>query len=455
MWEKTYGREYGVYGQSVQATKDGGYIVAGTTRSYGATGIDVYLLKVDGSGNKVWEKTYGGTGDDYGQSVQATKDGGYIVAGYTTSFGAGLADFYLVKVDSSGNKMWEKTYGGAGWDQGNSVQVTSGGGYIIAGHTNSFGAGVNDFYLVKVDRSGNKMWAKTYGGSGSDQGNSVQVTSDGGYIISGMSTSFGNGSGDVYLVKVDRSGNKVWEKTYGGTQWDNSWNVQVTKDGGYIIAGVTESFGDQYGDVYLVKTDSSGNKIWEKTYGGTGMDWGYSVHVTSDGGYIITGTISAPGNVDTDVYLVKIDGSGNKLWEKTYGGAGWDQGNSVQVTSDGGYIVTGFTGSFGSQNGEVYLVKVAPTPAAFTLSGLTISPSQVYVNKPVTVSVTVKNTGEASGSYKVTLMVNGATQATKTVTLSGGAQTIAHFSVIESKAGTYSVAIGSLTSSFKVLPKTR
>ena len=251
-WEKTFGGAGDDRGFSVQQTSDGGYIIVGWTTSYGAGGADVYLIKVDANGNMQWSRTFGGRDADWGYSVQQTSDGGYIIVGETTSYGAGLVDVYLIKVDAKGNMQWNKTFGGAGYDWGYSVQQTSDGGYIIVGAT-SYGAGGDDVYLIKVDANGNMQWSKTFGGAIDDWGYSVQQTSDGGYIIVGTTTSYGAGGGDVYLIKVDANGNMQWSKTFGGAGDDRGFSVQQTSDGGYIIVGTTTSYGAGWWDVYLIK----------------------------------------------------------------------------------------------------------------------------------------------------------------------------------------------------------
>jgi len=360
LWTRTYGGSDYDGGHSVQQTSDGGYIIAAYTQSFGAGLSDVYLVKTDSSGDTLWTRTYGGSASDQGYSVQQTTDSGYIIAGYTRSFGAGYEDVYLVKTDSYGDTLWTRSYGGSGDDQGYSVQQTSDGGYIIAGYTSSFGAGYRDFYLLKTDSSGDTLWTRTYGGSYTDVGHSVQQTSDGGYIIAGETTSFGAGSYDVYLVRTDSDGDTLWTRTYGGTDPDYGYSVQQTSDGGYVAAGMTESFGAGESDVYLVKTDSSGDSLWTGTYGGGAYDYeeGYSVQETSDGGYIIAGVAWSAG-VGYDVYLVRTESSGESLWSRTYGGSNDDYGWSVQETSDGGYIVAGYTESFGAGYADVYLVKTA------------------------------------------------------------------------------------------------
>ena len=205
-----------------------------------------------------WSRTFGGGSTEYGRSVQQTADGGFILAGYTQSYGAGGTDVYLVMTDSSGYGTWfTRTFGGSGDDSGFSVQQTTDGGFIITGNTESYGAGGRDVYLIKTDSSGYEQWSRTFGGSNDEGGYSVEQTSDGGFIIAGYTESYGAGESDVYLIKTDSSGYEQWNRTFGGVDRDSGYSMQQTSDGGFIIAGVTESYGAG-GDVYLVKTDSSG-----------------------------------------------------------------------------------------------------------------------------------------------------------------------------------------------------
>jgi hypothetical protein len=308
---KTYGGTGNDRASYVLQTSDGGYIVVGDTGSLGADSVDIFLVKTDANGNIIWAKTYGGIVDEYAHSVLQTSDGGYIVAGETHSFGAGWHDVLLIKTDANGNVIWAKTYGGTSWDVARSVQQTSDGGYIVAGYTDSFGAGGPDFFLIKIDANGNISWAKTYGGTYSDWARSVQQTSDGGYIVAGYTLSFGAGYEDIFLIKTDANGNVQWAKTYGGTSGDLAYSVHQTSDGGYIVAGTTGSFGAGGDNFFLIKTDANGNIIWAKTYGGTDWDYASSVHQTSDGGYIVAGYTLSFGAGIWDAFLIKTDANGN------------------------------------------------------------------------------------------------------------------------------------------------
>ena len=302
-WAKTYGGPLWDFAHSVQQTSDGGYIAAGGSHVVGVNLWDIFLVKTDANGNLQWAKTYAyywGNHDDIAHSVQQTSDGGYIVAGVTAG------DFFLMKTDANGNVQWAKTYGGTGWDGAYSVQQTSDGGYIVAGYTRSFGAGGADFFVVKTDANGNLEWAKTYGGIDWDYAFSVQQTSDGGYIIAGRTYSFGAGLDDIILIKTDANGNLEWAKTYGGTDFDYAYSVQQTSGGGYIVAGYTESFATG-GGIFLIKTDEFGNVQWAKTYGGNRA---YSVQQTSDGGYIVAGETHSFG-AGYDIFLIKTDANGD------------------------------------------------------------------------------------------------------------------------------------------------
>ncbi len=361
LWTKTFGGFHEDWGNSVQQTSDGGYIITGCTNSFGSGLCDVWLIKTDVSGDTLWTKTFGGIRNDIGYSVQQTIDGGYIITGTKGYFeGAGLSDVWLIKTDASGDTLWTKIFGGTWSDEGYSVQQTTDGGYIITGHTMSFGAGFYDVWLIKTNANGDTLWTKTFGGTNYDSGFSTQQTTDGGYIITGYTTSFGTGSSDVWLIKTNATGDTLWTNTFGGTRGDIGYSVQQTIDGGYVITGTKDYLESGVSDLWLIKTNATGDTLWTKTFSGNLECWGNSVQQTSDGGYIVTGYKDYRESPVCDLWLIKTDASGDTLWTKILSGIPCAGGNSVQQTTDGGYIITGFT-SFSSPQ-EVWLIKIAPDP---------------------------------------------------------------------------------------------
>jgi hypothetical protein len=356
-FERTYGGADLDEGWSAEETDDGGYVIAGKSNSFGAGLSDVYVIRIDSEGDTVWTRTYGGPEDDEAYSIRGASDGGYLIAGKSSSFGAGLSDVYLIRIDSGGDTIWTRTYGGPEDDEAYSIEGTSDGGYIIAGSTRSSGAGVDDVYLIKTDGVGDTVWTKTYGGSDFDRGYSVQETSDGGYAVAGWTRSFGAGEDDVYLVKTGSGGDTVWTRTYGSTEWDYGNSLVETTDGGIVIAGWTSSFGVAHYDLYLIKTDSEGDTVWTRTYGGASVDCGYWVDETVDGGIIIAGYTGSVGAGMNDVYLVKTDSGGDTVWTRTYGGPVADRGYGVGCPDEGGYLIVGYTCSFGAGGSDVYVIK--------------------------------------------------------------------------------------------------
>ena len=335
-WSKTFGGPNFEDGMSVQQTSEGGYIMTGLTHSYGNGGA--WLVKTDSSGNKLWDKVFGESTFQFGSSVRQTRDGGYIIAGRTN----GGKDAWLMKTDARGNKLWEKAFEDS---FGASVQQTMDGGYIMTGFT---GHGANA-WLIKLDANGNKLWDRTFGDSDSmGECNCVQQTKDGGYIIVGtkITQDITNASisakKSIWLIKTDGNGNKTWGETFHRFGDARGRSVQQTYDGGYIIAGDTKYNDTEDNDLWLIKTDNTGYKRWDKTFGGQDDDEGYSVQQTrDDGGYIIAGDTKSYGAGGSDLWLVKTDPDGNGLWSRSFGGQGNDYGESVQETSDGGYIIVG------------------------------------------------------------------------------------------------------------------
>ncbi|WP_426278852.1 T9SS type A sorting domain-containing protein [Chryseobacterium sp. S-02] len=329
-----------------------------------------------------WQKTLGGSNWDQGSSVCQTTDGGCIIAGYSPSTDGnvtgnhGDGDYWVVKLNNSGNIQWQKSLGGSGYDYPYSVQQTSEGGYIVAGRTQSndgdvtgyHGSVYSDFWIVKLDPNGNIQWQKSIGGNSEDVAYSIKQTSDGGYIVAGESSSTdGDAVGhlpynntDLWIVKINNAGDIQWQKSFGGYNSELAFDAKQTSDGGYIVAGATDSnSGDVtllYGeyDYWVLKLDSTGNLQWQKTFGGSGTDNAQSVIQTSDGGYMVAG-FSRSGNglvhdhygnlYTNDAWIIKLDASGNIIWKKSKGGTGNDVANFIKEMPDGGYVFAGYSSS--------------------------------------------------------------------------------------------------------------
>jgi hypothetical protein len=320
-WQKTYGGTDGDGARSVQQTADGGYIVAGYTHSPVTTeGRDFWVLKLNSTGDVTWQKRYDETDVDDASSVQQTSDGGYIVAGAT-----GIPqDVWVLKLNSTGNVTWQKRYmGGTGSDWAGSIQQTSDGGYIVAGVT-ATGMQASKVWVLKLSSSGGVTWQKTYGGSFVNQATSIRQTSDGGYIVAAITNSFGAGGIDVWVLKLDSAGGVTWQKTCGGTDWDGAESVQQTSDGGYIVAGGTFSFGAGHEDVWILKLGVGGDIVWDlgsgastQTTGVTSSDSNATIITTTGDGVsssaAVEDTSVTPGDTDATVKVQSSYGTGQEF----------------------------------------------------------------------------------------------------------------------------------------------
>lgn len=347
LWTQTFGGSDWDSGESVEQTADGSFVQLGYTKSFGAGNYDFWLIKTDADGKEIWSRTFGGSGYDRGYSLEKTADGGFILLGETQSYGAGSADFWLIKTDSEGNEIWNQTFGGTEIDKGYSVQQTTDGGYVLLGDTKSFGTGY-DLWVIRVDGDGNELWSKAFGGSEDDRGRSVQETTGGGFALLGETKSYGSGTSNFWLIKIDSAGTKLWDKTFAGT----GFCVEETSDGGLILLGSRRD------DICLIKTDGWGIEVWTKIFGGSDPDHGYSVQETSKGGYILLGDTVSYGAGSTDLWLIETDAAGNELWNKTFGGTDTDFSSSVRQTEDGGFILVGKTSSFGAGDRDSWLIRL-------------------------------------------------------------------------------------------------
>ena len=355
-WSQTYEVYIAAYSEPVIQTSDGGYAITGQGEGY-----DLWLIKTDALGNIEWARSYGGDDNYYAGSVIQTDDGGYAIAGKKGSFYAGEQDVWLAKTDASGNVEWDRTYGGSNNDIQYSLIQTSDGGYAVAGATNSYGAGSYDAWLFKTDPTGNIEWSEVYGGAGGENAISLIETSEGGYALAGLTDSYGAGSDDFWLIKTDSAGKAEWNRTYGGDNYDHAWSVAQTRDGGYALAGDTKSFGAGGYDFWLVKTDASGGMQWSQAYGGTGFDHALSVVQTDDGGYALAGYTASFGAGSYDFWLVKL------LAEKISAAVDIDP-DTLNLKSNGEWITAYITLPQGYNVEDIVLgtVEVAGIPAAWS-----------------------------------------------------------------------------------------
>jgi len=352
-----------------------------TSPSFGGP-IDYWLVRLGTGGNKLWETNFGGTGDDLCYATLPTSDGGFIMGGMSASPASGNKsasnfgshDYWVVRTDAMGNKLWDKSFGGSGYDEFRAIQITADGGIILGGTSDSPVSGNKtnstlggyDFWIVRLDANGNKLWEKELGGSGNDVLYGIQETTNGGFFVFGHSGSAGGtgnksaaniGGIDYWLVKLDANGNKLWDQSYGGTGAEDSTSLELTSDGGCLLGGQSQSgisgskTAPGYGmwDYWVVKVDANGNQEWDKSFGGTTDEILNDVQQTWDGGYILGGYSQSGINGNKteanlgnhDYWIVKLDSTGNKLWERAYGGSHFDFLFSLQETPDRGYVLAG------------------------------------------------------------------------------------------------------------------
>ncbi|WP_294282510.1 T9SS C-terminal target domain-containing protein [uncultured Chryseobacterium sp.] len=390
---------------SVTRTADGGYAVAGSTESNNGDvsgnhgNNDVWIVKFKKKGDVEWKKTYGGSGEDMARSIIQTADGGYAVAGFTTSsysgnvsLNQGDSDVWVIKLDPAGAIEWQKTYGGSGADEAKSIIQNTDGSYVLAGYTQSNDGDVSgnhggiDFWVVKLSGSGNIEWQKAKGGTNQDVAHSVISTPDGGYMVTGYTysndgdVSGNHGNYDLWVVKFSGAGTLEWQKPLGGTDDDGAVSIAAASDGGYVLAGyiysndgnVSGNHGDY--DIWVVKISGTGAIEWQKPIGGSSDEYPNAISRTSDGGYIVAGySHSNDGDIsgnhgNYDMWLVKLSNTGGIQWQKALGGTDEDVACSVSETIDGKYVVSGYTLSvngdvIGSHNGasDFFILQVDAT----------------------------------------------------------------------------------------------
>ncbi|WP_163379588.1 HYR domain-containing protein, partial [Cyclobacterium sp. SYSU L10401] len=486
-WDKTIGGSGDDNLTSSISTNDGGYLLAGYSNSPasgdksedGNFSMDYWVVKIDGNGNKVWDRTFGAGSATFLRSVSATNDGGYLLAGHTVSNALrdksedskGGDDYWIIKIDGDGNKVWDKTIGGIGTDFLRSITTVDDGGFLLAGYSNSGASGDKsensrgsyDYWVVKIDETGNKIWDKTFGGNRLDDLQAVTITPDGGFLLGGTSITTasgdqsedGYGGNDYWIIKIDGNGDKIWDRTYGGNRNEKFYSINVALEGGYILAGYSESntsgnkSQDSKGnsDYWVIKIDELGNKIWDKAYGGASSDLLFSSTNTLDGGYLLggyspsraSGDKSETGIGGRDYWIVRIDGNGNKIWDKIFGGSGNDYLYSTLSTTNGAYLLAGNSDSDASGDKsedskgglDYWVVKLQDvnadneTPVIQEVAPISASTEVGVCDASVAFSAIVTDNSDATITPIFTVMIDGiSTEISSPYTFPAGETTV-------------------------------
>ncbi|HQW22825.1 MAG TPA: T9SS type A sorting domain-containing protein [Bacteroidia bacterium] len=425
-WEKLFSAKNTDVFRSVQEVPSGGYVVAGYTSDSTASDSDAYVVRMTTSGDTLWtyRQNIGLSKKDLFYKVINTADGGFALCGYTSSITGISDDILIVKLTSSGQMTWTKTIGGSGRDRAQDIVELSNGSFAIAGYTTSPPALYYDAFLYKIDANGDSLWFKRYGTAVYDDANSVRSLSNGGFLLAGQSTNGANGF-DLFLIRTNDSGDTLWTKKFGTAGTDNADYIAVGTDG-YFLAGGTNGAGVGGDDGYVVKTDTSGSVLWSKTYGGSQPDDFHRIEITMDGGLIMSGTTSSTGPLQPNIWLLRANSTGDSLWSKSFGGDNHDHGYSADETSDGGFIVVGHTGSFGYNGEDGYVGKTDSNGDILNLMKYTtvsalITPTSVGCGTSnVQVKVLLRNFGNATvPNVPTTADITGALTTTLSGTYNG------------------------------------
>jgi len=354
-WMRTYGGDNHDLITAVNVTGDG-FVIAGKTTSFGGGNADFYILKTDADGDSLWMTVWGTSRQEHARDVITCTGGGYAVVGNERLIQNSYPQIVFHRLDSAGNIVNTNNYGHIGKDESWSIVETFDGGFAIAGITDVSNSGQTDVYLVRTNASGDTLWTRNWGGDDDDEGHCVEQTPDGGFVVAGSAMSFGGSDADVYLLRIDAFGDTLWTRTYGGSSGDRGRCVRLTSDGGFLVAGDTDSYGAGQSDMYLVKTDADGDTLWTRTYGLSHDEYCNSV-VEVNNGYTLVGHTES-FSAFKDLYIVRTNLLGDTLWTKVIGGELQDWGYDIEATADGGYIVAGYTNSYGESDNDGWLIKL-------------------------------------------------------------------------------------------------
>lgn len=424
-WEKLFSQKSTDVFRCVIEASAGGYIAAGYTSDSTVNDTDAYVVRLNVNGDTLWTKKYNygpGSKDLYYKVINATGNT-FLLCGYSTGYN-GSDDAIWAKMDANGNILWTYSWGGVGKERAQDIQQTSDGGYAIAGYTTSPPALYYDAFLIKTDNDGILQWQKKYGGSGFEDANSLRQLPDGGYILGGQAS--GSGGLDMSLMRINASGDTLWTRKFGTAGTDNIESVYRLSSGDFVLAGGTDGAGAGGNDGYLVKTDSGGAVLWTRTYGGNDQDDFHRVEETSDNGFILSGTSRSSGALLPNMWLVKTNSAGDSLWTRTFGGNNHDHGYSAVQTSDGGYIFAGYSSSFAFNGEDGYIVKtdasgdVSNLLTYISITALASPLSYTCANASTPVKVVIRNFGnDTVPNVPVTIQITGSLTQTINQTYNG------------------------------------
>lgn len=359
VWARTFGGAAGDWSYAMTGTRDGGLAAAGRTESQGAGREDLWVVRVDGDGNRIWDRAYGGPAADRARSIVETRDGGFVVAGATESKGAGEFDVWVLKLDARGELLWDRHFGGPGADWASAVVETRDGGFAIAAYTQDTLATPFDAWVLKLDARGERLWERRLGGAAEEWASAIAEAGDGRLVVAGHTESKGAGGADAWVFELSPAGELAWERTYGGADRDYASAVTVTGDGGIVVAGPTSSRGAGGVDAWVARLDAAGAVVFERTYGGAADDWPRAV-LPLGSGYAVSGYTMSKGAGEYDVWLLGLDATGALVREDTFGGPGNEWARSLVRMPDGGLAVAGDTWSQGAGLSDVWILRVAP-----------------------------------------------------------------------------------------------
>jgi len=344
-WERTYGGQDGDWGHSIIALENEGYLLVGTTASYALHDNSWYywVAKTDHRGDIAWSRAYGGDGLSSGNDCISTLNNEFAIAGYTDSFGNGNFDMWLLKINEDGDSLWSSTFGGEFSDGCNSLINTADGGFAMCGWTQISDDAGWDFYLVKSDSLGNEMWSKSYGGDGEESCFSLIQLEDRGFVLGGYTSSFGSGNSDMWLLRTDENGDSLWSRTFGGEEFEACFSLTQISQDFIIMAGVTESYGSGESDAWVVKSNIDGDSLWSRELGGLDDDVVWEIIETNDNGFALTGRTNSIGVGRADSWIVKLDENGDSLWYQSFGDLNDDLCTSIVQNADDSYTIFGNT----------------------------------------------------------------------------------------------------------------